>query len=539
MRTVSRALTAVIFLAGLLSPVWHYGCALAGEDNQTTPESIIKIDNNTVEAPLQSVLILAMKNNLTIAFASLQPDIAETNIMREKSQFDTRFVSQYTKYREVKQVGNALSGSGSSAEIYQERYDFNTSLQKKFTLGTLAELELNHQESANDLPFSGLVPQYYGELALNITQPLLRDFGIDINTSQIRIANLNLAISEQEFKQMVIDTLFDVESSYWNLYFRIEDLKSKTLSLKLAEDLLREFKIRIDAGTLAPIEIYQAEAEVALRSEEVIVAQSLVQAAEDKLKASLNLYENERYWNLVIIPSESPQAKKITFDLNESVRVALQNRPDFRQAEINIKAADIQVKYTKNQTLPRLDLIGSLGKTGLAGRPQDTSGAFGPLFRSTPSPWKGHWDDVYDSMFGKDYYNYLLGVKIDFPLENRLARSQYSKAKVQAAQALTSLKDAENLVINDVREAIRRIDTTSKVLDSAIATLKLSEEKLKAEQKKYEVGMSTAHDVLEFQDDLARAMSTLALARTEYSKSITNHARATGLLLEHKGLKLE
>ncbi len=511
-------------------------------DNSTNEH--LTIADNQIALPLKSVLVLALKNNLDITFARLQPEIAGTDVSREKSAYDTLFTAQYSKYRENKQVGNALSGGSASATIYQEQFDLDVILQKKFTLGTMAELKLNHEEYQSDLPFLGLKPQYSGDLALSLTQPLLRDFGIDIGRSQIKIATLNHKISENEFRQNVMDTLFQVESFYWNLFFTIEDLKSKQQSLKRAEDLLREFKIRIEAGALAPIEIYQAEAEVALRIQDVIVAKAAVKAAEDNLKAALNLYEDERYWNVIIVPSDLPVAQAVTPDLTDSIKTALENRPDYTQAKLQIQAADIQVKYTKNQRLPRVDLIGSLGTHGLAGRSQDTSTAFlgptlGRLFRSPPNPWSGHWDDVYDGMADGDYYNYMLGIKIEFPLENRLARSQHARAKIQAAQAVTSLKNAENHIINDVRDAIRRLETSWKVIEAANATVRLSQEKLKAEEKKYDVGMSTAHDLLEFQEELASAESTLAFAQTEYSKSIANLMRAKGVLIADKGLTLQ
>lgn len=538
MKTIQKIY--LLFLLVIVSFFLVQNQILAQDTNEekSSSNNLIEIEENQIKIPLQSVLLLALKNNLDITFASLQPKIASTDVTREKSAYDTFFSSQFTKYYENKQVGNALTGSADNTEIYQESFDLDVTLKKKFTPGTMTELKLTNQEYQSDLPFLGLKPQYTSELVLSLTQPLLRDFGIEIGKSLIKIASLNLEASENEFRKNVMDTLFQVESFYWDLYFQIDDLNSKEKSLKRAEDLLREFKIRIDAGTLAPIEIYQAEAEVALRKQEVIVAKAQVKAAEDKIKAALNLYEDEKYWNIIVIPTDSPISEKIQPDLSESIQTAFENRPDFKQAELNIQASNIQVKYSKNQTLPRIDLIGTIGTNGLAGRPQDTSGVFGPFFRAVPSPWSGHWEDVYDGLGKKDYYSYMLGIKIEFPLENRLARSQHARAKVQASQAVTSLKNAENLIINDVRAAIRRIETSKKVIDTAIASLKLSKEKLKAEEKKYKVGMSTAHDVLEFQEELAKAESTLSYAQTEYSKSIANLSRAMGVLIEDKGLTM-
>ena len=525
----------------LFSPLNHVLSAQDILDDNSTFNRVPSIKNNTVYLPLKSVLLLALKNNLDINFARLQPKISKTDIMREKSAYDTLFSSQYSKYYENKQVGNALAGSSSSAEIYQESFDLNVSLQKKFTAGTMAELKLNHNEFQSDLPFLGLKPQYSGELVLSLTQPLLRDFGIETGESMIKIATLNSQVSENEFKSQVMDILYQIESYYWELYFRIHDMKSKNKSLKRANDLLREFKIRIKAGTLAPIEIYQAEAEVALRTEDVIIAQASVKKAEDNIKSALNLYQDNKYWDTIIIPTDTTYTEKNIPSLNDCIKTALKNRPDFEQAKLNLKASNIQVKYSKNQTLPRIDLIGSIGTYGLAGRPQDTSGSFGPAWlmgKSEPSPWDGHWDDVYDRMADADYYSYTIGIKIEFPLENRLAKSQHSKARIQALQAVTNLKNKENLIINDVRAAIRYIETSKKVIDTANASFRLAKEKLSAEEKKYKVGMSTTHDLLEFQEDLSKAESSLSYAQSEHSKSLSNLSRIMGTLLDKKGLTL-
>ncbi|MCX8044560.1 MAG: TolC family protein [Desulfobacterota bacterium] len=510
-------------------------------DNKTdnrTDETLLIDNNNQVSIPLKSALLLALKNNLSIKFEGLKKDIDETEIMREKGKYDTLFSGQWSKNRSVTQVGSAL-GSSSSPTVMQERYTLDTRLQKKFTPGTQAELKLTHEEFMTDVLFQGLKPQYKGELIASITQPLLKDFGISIGESMIRIASLNFEMSQQEFKKKVMDILYQVEAAYWDLYFAIQDRASKEKSLQRAENLRREFKIRIDAGTLAPIEIYQAEAEVALRTQEVIVARAAVKEAEDKLKTALNLYDNQRYWDITLIPTDKPAIEQRAPDMANCIQTAFEKRPDFAEAKLNIKAADVQVKYSKNQTLPRIDLVGSLGTSGIAGRPASTAGAFGLLYQGTKSPWKGHWDKVYDYMDNGDFYSYLIGIKIEFPLENRTARSQYAKAKLQSAQAVTGLKNMENQIINEVRDAVRNVQTSHQLIESATASLRLAQEKLKAEEKKYNVGMSTAHDVLEFQEDLAKAESTLAFAETSYNKALANLFRVQGTLLEEKGLMLD
>jgi outer membrane protein TolC len=498
----------------------------------------IPIENNQITLGLKSTLMLGLKNNLDIAFQSYNPQIAATGIGRAESVYDTRLTTDFNKQQSRQQVGNVLVSTVSRPAVRQEYWNLNSGVQKKFTPGTAAELKLTNQQYVSDLTSAGLIPQYKSELVLSLTQPLLKDFGIDIGTSQIRIANLDQQMSAQQFRKSAMDIMYRIELFYWNLYFQNQDLKSKQVSLKLAQDLLREIKIKIDAGTLAPVEIYQAEQNVAARQEDIIVSKRRVQDAEDFLKSALNLYEKQQYWNVSIIPEDKPDLTEVHPQLDECIQVALEKRPDFIKSKLDIKASNIQVKYSKNQTLPRIDLVGSIGTSGMAGRPQLTQGAYGPFTGLQKSPWSGHWDDVYDSLGSRDYYSYVIGLKLEIPLENTLARSNYAQAKLQEAQAVTELKLKEVTIINEVRDAVREVETNLQRQVTARAILKFSQETLAAETTKYDVGMSTQRDVLDFQDRLQKAMSNLALTESDYARSVSNLARVKGILFEEKGLTM-
>ena len=502
---------------------------------------LIRVEGNAIRLPLQSVMILALKNNLQIAFQSLAPDISETEIMREESFYDPDFSLQYGKSRSVTQVGNFLTGAGADS-IYQQAWDLKMGVMKQFVTGTSAELKWNATDSKTDFTFQQLVPQYKSDLTLNLTQPLLKDFGIEIGESMIKIANLNFEISQYEFKNQVMEILNGIEKFYWSLYFQIKDYEARQKSLKAAEDLLREFKIRIDAGTLAPIEIYQAEAEVAERRQDLIVAADLVKDTEDRLKTSLNFYDKQEYWDVEIIPADDPRSGPISVDFVQSLQEAFTYRPDYIQAKMDIEARNIMVKYTKNQTLPRLDLFGTLGTMGLAGRGNPDAADFGGgggFLNRNQDLADTRWNDVADSMASGDYYNYAAGVKIQFPFGNRFAKSQYSRAKIESARAATLLKDVENNVINDVRGAVRQIDTDIKRIEAARATMRLADERLKAEQKKYAVGLSTTHDLLEFQDELAKAESRYAFAKAAYEQNLADLAKVKGTLLESHNITID
>jgi outer membrane protein TolC len=406
-------------------------------------------------------------------------------------------------------------------------------------LGTSAELKWTASDAKTDFLFQALVPEYRSDLNLSLVQPLLKDFGIEIGKSMIKIASLNFKISQSQFKKRVIDIIYEIERLYWNLYFQLEDIEARETALKLAENLLREFRIRIDAGTLAPIEIYQAEAEVAERKQDLIVARDLAKDTEDSLKRALNFYENRRDWDLVILPADEPRGDAVKEDLIESLKEAFQYRPDYIQAKLDIESRNIMVKYTKNQLLPRLDLFGSVGTMGLGGRGNPDALDFTGGDPSAAERFSTHWDDVADNLFSGDFYNYTIGLKIEFPLGNRFAKSQYSRAKIEALKALTYLKDIENIIITEVREAVRQVETDQEKILAARATLKFTREKLKAEEKKYDVGLSTTNDLLEFQEDLAQAMSRYARSRSDYEKSIANLSRSKGILLDEYNIVMD
>ena len=510
-----------------------------GETLQGASGEELVITDNTIKLPLKSVIVLALKNNLQIAFQSLEPSLIETNIMREESVYDFNFSTQVGKSRRVTQTANLLSGAGEDS-VWQQSWDMSMDITKQFVTGTSAELKWVSSSSRTDFLFQGLVPEYQSELNLSLVQPLLKDMGIDIGKSMIKVANLNYEISQQEFKKRVMDILYQIETLYWNIFFQMKDLEAREKALEAAQALERDFRLRIDAGTLAPIEIYQAEATVAERKQDLIVARDLLKDTQDDLKSALNFFQKSTYWDVELIPADEPRTELVKEDLMESIKEAFAYRPDYNQAKMDIESRDIMVKYTKNQTLPRVDIFGTVGTMGLGGRGNEDIFDFTGGGNSTAvSEFSTGWSDVWDNMGTTDFYNYTIGLKIEFPIGNRFAKSQYSKAKIDAARAATYLKDIENIVITEVKEAVRQVNTDYEKIGAAQKSLRSSQEKLDAEEIKFDVGLSTTRNVLDFQDDLARAASRYALSLSQYEKSLANLARTKGVMLDNYNITIE
>jgi len=506
---------------------------LAEEGGTSQPE--LKIEENKVELSLKSLTILALKNNLDIAFESYTPQLRYTDIIQAWAPFDTTFKTQYKKDRTVSQTGSYLAGAD---VLTQENYTYDLSLTRKFVTGTETTFTYKMNELKSNAMFASLKPWYSTNWQLSLTQPLLKDFGIEIGRSQIKIASLNKEISDKYFKQRVMDILNSVQTNYWNLFFFIKDLEAKQRSLERAKDFLKNTKFRIQAGTLAPIEIYQAEAEVATREQQVIVSRFAVKTSEDNLKKSLNIYEKEEYLNLEIVPAEEPKTNIEAPPFPDTYKIAIEKRPDYLQAKTDIETKNIQVKYTKNQLWPRLDIIASIGTSGIAGQPTPPSEFMGGDTTTKETRPIGNASDAFAHLDDGDFYSYSIGLKLEFPLENHSAKSQFSKSKIEVAQALTNLKNLETTIINQVKQVIRDVDTFKELIRATQASLKSAQERYAAEQKKYDVGLSTIFDLLQYQSDLATAESNYAQALAEYNKSLSNLAKVKGTLLEENDLTL-
>ena len=161
------------------------------------------------------------------------------------------------------------------------------------------------------------------------------------------------------------------------------------------------------------------------------MAEARVRQAEDNLKAALDLYNDNRYWDVHFEPVDVPEKSLLEPVPRECIAIALEKRPDFKQAQLGVDIRNVEVRYTKNQLLPKLDLLGSIGTNGLSGGNNPVSFGGSP---AVDSPWRGNRADSLDYMDDLDYYSYQIGVRLEFPLENRLARSQHTRARVQAAR---------------------------------------------------------------------------------------------------------
>jgi outer membrane protein TolC len=430
---------------------------------------------DTLELSLRDVIAHTLKNNVAIAVQDFQSKIRKEEIITQESVFDPTLSVEGNATQEKQLSSFAVS----NPVTQQNTQRIELSLEQKLKLGTQYELKFRNDRVETDSNFAALSPQYNSRFEVNLTQPLLKNFGLDINKSSIYIANNNLDISDFDFKNKVIEVVADTENVYWNLVFSREDLKVQQKSVERAKDLERRVKAQVDVGTMAPIEILQAKSEVASREEAVIQAHKLIQDNQDNLKNILNIPFDSPEGLKEIQPLDSPRFLVETpVSLRDSILTAIKNRPDYLKKRKELNNKHIQVKFNENQLYPTLDLVASFGLNGISGRDVGVS------------PFSGAYGRDIERTFSGDASTWEGGFLFKYPLGNREAESRLAVSKLETSQLLMNIKDLEKTIVVEVREAVRLINTTKKRVQAARVARKLAEEKLSAEEKKFEVGLS-------------------------------------------------
>ncbi len=491
------------------------------------------LNNQNLPLSLMDTIEQTLKNNVQITVLGYQSKVNAQKVIEEESVFDPSVSVDFTADERANQVSSAFA----SPDVTENRnLNWNLGLEQKLPLGLEYDISFDNTRNETNSLFAGLNPQYNSELELSMTQPLLKNFGVDVNRTNLYISKNNVTISDLDFAKEVIDIISEAETIYWDLVFSIEDLRVKEKSLDRARDLERQVKAQVDVGTMAPLEILQAKSEVASREEFVIVAKDLIQDNEDNLKNVLNIGFDSPDGRKKIKPLDRPKIyNQFQMSNDEAVKEALTLRPDYLAKKMELENKNIEIKFNQNQLYPSLDLVATLGLNGIAGDAQSIS-----TFGGTPgqSRFGGDYGDTLGNLFDTEYYQWEVGLKLKYPIGNRSAKSRLTSSRLESEKLLFDLKDIEKNIVVEVREALRQLKTDLKRIEAARAARKFAEEKLKAEEKKFKVGLSTSFNVLEFQEDLAEEQSNEIKAIIDFNKSIIRTRQVMASTLKDHNIEL-
>lgn len=502
-----------------------------------------------MQLSLREATAFALQGNLEIQIAGLTPRIREAQVAERKGIFNvearaalrashSRLLDTSTTSRE--EVVNQLVGqdnsqeqqlafgiaqltpSGGTYEVEVSETHLDTTRTTTATQEAILKLcrQPNPPAPCTDLNAPDLAPRndfFRGELRITGNQPLLRNFGSRITKTQILIAQNNLYSSKEEFRQQVIAVASRVQQTYWELVFRRQDLEVIRQQRASAQRLLEQIRKQVAVGTLAPLEVVQAETDIARVEERILVAENAVRAAEDRLKRVMNLSLVGEFADVVILPTDAPQYADPVINQNEQIRQALDNRTDLIQAKLALENQQITLVFDKNQALPRLDLEASLRINGIDTKFTTSFGEFDPRTR----------------------YRWDVGLVFRYPLANQQAKSRVEQSRLAVQQQMLRIQNLEENVITEVRAAVRDVITNAQRVQASRVARRLAEKQLEAEEKKLQVGLATVFTVLQFQDELSVERSNEINALTEYLRALVRLEEVKSTLLQSYNIVLQ
>jgi outer membrane protein TolC len=363
---------------------------------------------------------------------------------------------------------------------------------------------------------------------------LLRGFGYDQATLFIHTTRNSQDALYQDFVRAVQTTVNSVEQAYWDLVFALDNYRVKQEAKRVADDLNRITKIKIDVGSLAPIDIVQTEVGIATAEQEIITAEGLIGDAQDALKRLLN-FDPFKWAGTPIVPTDDiRRVEEPAVDLEAAVRTAVRQRPEVVRALYTLDSQKARYAYFQQRTLPQLDFVGRYGYSGLSGVRREIQDDGTVIITATED-----FGDSLDNMLDGQANNWSVGLLFSLPIGNRQARGLAGEAKYLVEANRASLSALEQDVVVQVRAAVRDIDQARRQVAAARKSRELAERNLEAERKKFENGMSTTFEVTRIQSDLSNAQTLEILALAAYSKAIAGYHFVVGDNLRWKGIRID
>jgi outer membrane protein TolC len=366
-------------------------------------------------------------------------------------------------------------------------------------------------------------PQFNTNWSATYTQPLLRNFRIDNNRQQLVVTKLNQDISEIQLQATIINTLSNVRNAYWDYVFAVQSVEVARRSVALADQLVNDNRTRVEVGTMAPIDVIQAQSQAATQRQNLAIAQGTLRTNELALKRLIVSGTQDPNWSAAIDPTDRPAFEPVTIDVTAAVRRALDVRTDLAQVRKNLEVNNISLKYLKNQSLPQADLTARYQVVGQGGTSFVTTG--NGVTREVLKTIPGGFGDALTTMLGPNYPTWSFGLNVTYPIGTSAQEASYARAQLQANQVEAQLRQIELQIATDVTNAATNVQNNIERVQAAQAAREFAQKQYEAEQSKFEVGMSTNYFVVQSQRDLATAQNNELSAILAYRRSVVEVER--------------
>jgi outer membrane protein len=481
------------------------------------PTLFAQASGQTLRLSVDDAVTMALEHNVDLAAARLDPQIDDTRTAAASGAFRPTFSTSL-------QRNNQLQPPASFLVPVATRTDAVTSgiglAQKLPWFGTSYSVSWNAAHTDSNSFLNSYNPILQSGLALSVSQPVVRDLPIDRARQELATSRLERDVAGARLRETVVQTTAQVKAAYWNLVSAIAHVDARQSALALAEELVRVNKAKVSVGDAPPLDLVAAQAEVAADREQLIIAQTAVKHVEDQLRALIFDTRDRSVWNVRIDPADAPPLAMASPDLDLAVANALRDRADLARARKDIDRARIDVKFAANQKLPDVRLNASYLASGLGGTQLLRAGGF-PGTILGPGADTG-FASVLNQVFTGKYSTWSMGVSINYPLGQAVEQANYARSRLEQARSEEQLKSAESRVVQQVRDAWRKIEMNAERIETARAARGLADERLDAERKRYAVGMSTSFLVIQAQRDLTQARTNELAATLAYALALVD-----------------
>jgi outer membrane protein TolC len=471
------------------------------------------------ELRMTDVVQLALEKNLDILVERLTPQAVDLQIAGIRNNYLPVLTSSVGQ-RDIYQLPRDQLQGGNRVSVATTTYNAGYAQNVPWYGGNF-QVTFNNNMQDSSSQFITFNPQFVSSLTAQYTQPLLRGLFIDQNRQQLAITQINREIADETLRATITQTLANVRNAYWDLVFSRNAVDVAQRALQLADKLVEDNRARVEVGTLAPLDIVQAESEAATRRQQLALAEATMQTAELTLKRYIVSGTEDPMWRQELRPIDLPSLEPAPTDIEPAVRRALERRTDLVNARKQLQSADVSLKFFRNETLPDLDLIASYGAQGIGGTQIFRSGLGGVVTSESP----GGYGDALRLLTNRDYPSWNLQVNVSYNLFGSQAEAQYARSRLQKNQAQVRLRAMELQVATEVTNAALNVQSNLKRVEAAVAARELAEKRLEAEQSKFDVGMTTNFFVVQAQRDLRDAQNAELRALADYRKSLVAFER--------------
>lgn len=461
---------------------------------------------------------MALENNLGIQASRLSPEVQELALAQTRSAYVPLVFSTTTRNSNSNPPDNFLAGSGT---LISEGVRSTAGVAQNVPWGGgRYQFSLDGGRNTTNNPTDPFSPRLSSNMNFSFTQPLLQNFTIDQTRQQILVGEKQREIVDVQLRQQITQTARRVRSAYFDLVGAIGQLAVARQTLELAEQSLRDNQTRVEVGTLPPIDIIEAQAEVSRNEEGVIVAEARIRTLEDALRALIMDPAQPDFWTTRIVPTDQPVVTPQPVDVEGAIANALASRTDLAEARKELEQIDIGMRFARNQRLPEVNAVVNYGLAGLGGTRTEYDYSQGfpiPIGTSQRS-----FSDALRDVFGNEYKTWSVQLQVSYPMGRSAAEASLAQGRVQRQQNVTAIRQLEMIVATSVRDAARQVETSLKRVEATRKAREFAERRLEAEQKRMTVGLSTTFQLFQAQRELSAQRLSELTAMIDYNRALVN-----------------